>query len=541
MSISFKILSYAERTASLFIGTGALVAGATTYRPEGSGTVDIFDTSLMIHLDAYLMRIDELLGSTNSSGLIDFLMTYPQHIQSEEFSQFFVQNGYGGFKLGSKEEVSFLEKFSYECGDQDTLNKLTTLINNIVGWPPLERMVNSSVKLTPSLLQSSYTFAAEAVGVRREEGESRDSVRMIETNMKNELAALIIAAAQGVKLFAAPSNPMSNLVEGLTRISQFMPVEKRPIIVGPGELDRSRAEEAIITAVAAKKNVDPSSVTLTTHLEDGQLIPGAMVLGLHTDSMVVSRECTTYRIDYDENNWESELVKNSIPLEGDPYNEAELSCYINKYLQANSHEILEDQRKAAAFQDKSSSQKGTRTVIKISLDGNMISFSRDKLADRLKSEDATWFDVVIATKYGGAIDISSHPEGKSNMVVAASMIATTESAAGSSTPQMTSVAYSVGNDKHQHATALTAATIYTKNGNVLVNPVNIIDVSPSELVALNESMYGTDYQQKLDTDFSNEKMTQYLLSVKTSWDDLKFIKVPERAVELLNSMLSNVG
>ena len=102
MSISFKILSYAERTASLFIGTGALVAGATTYRPEGSGTVDIFDTSLMIHLDAYLMRIDELLGSTNSSGLIDFLMTYPQHIQSEEFSQFFVQNGYGGFKYDGR-------------------------------------------------------------------------------------------------------------------------------------------------------------------------------------------------------------------------------------------------------------------------------------------------------------------------------------------------------------------------------------------------------------------------------------------------------
>ena len=91
MSIRFKILSYSEHT-SLFIGTGALVAGATTYRPEGSASVDIFDTSLMIHLDAKLPQVDNVFDSANSTGLIDFLITYLQHIRFEEFGPFFVSN-----------------------------------------------------------------------------------------------------------------------------------------------------------------------------------------------------------------------------------------------------------------------------------------------------------------------------------------------------------------------------------------------------------------------------------------------------------------
>ena len=535
----FKLLSCMR---SFIIGTGGLIMGAFLRGLGQNATV--YDTNLVVLRDQQLGALVDCLDSSSHpafvSDFMDFFKDLPQRLAEGVELGVLVkkERGYAFAEDGLSKVPGFVglvfRDDGMEASDQ---------VTKICSWPLYGNFPEGSVVLDGEKLPvMDGGFAAEGVGRQRQGGEQRDSSSMVADNAVAVFTAMIVAKAQGADVFASPSNPMSNLGFGLNELaSQIAKLEGWGTIlpVGPAELDRDRASVAITKAVKSKLGVGPDiTVKLGTVLEDGSVFPGVAVLGRHDDTMVIARDKLRVKVGASE--WQP--VSKLIP-EGDyAYGPERMADHIRTFLSPDAGEIDGDSAKVdgAVKEDK----KRNRVPFKFGPGpGDVVSFSRNKLEARLNSEEATWMDIMLATSQGGKIDIATN--GRSNMDMAAGMIAMTEQAFTS--PEWSPVSLSLpthAEGKSATAIQLVRARRNAETGKPEYETCDVdlaVDTGErmGEATVLREALFGASYQAKLEADFNDSKMLEYLNRIKETWDGLTFYSMPERASSLLGELIGN--
>lgn len=524
--------------SSARLGSGRLIQGSCTVDSKG---VQIFDPCLLPSRDQQLRDLSVVFEPPLTQEdpimqlLIGFPGTVPQGIEGG-----LLEHSEGTLKLSDTGKGVLRGQLSERLSGNYTMEQAFAQINAILGWPKYGNFGDALVSVDMADLQARPSFSFEAVGMPRQVGQDR--LDLIDTNLPRLLSALIVHMAMSAEksVLGMPSNPMSHFLPILQKVADriMTATGKEVILGGPANLDPSRAELAIKQAIAQERGVSVDDVEVFVKADSPSksetvYVPGADVRGRHDGTMVVLREPLFFRV---RGEGEMTPVSAAIPDDGSTLDDAALQAHMKEFLSLTEEEVASDATRVGKMEAASAEgQKLYIPIIGIPFKSDetkeTVRFSQEALQRRLNSPAVTWKDVVVATKFGGAIDNAR--QGFSNIAVAATMNVDLQRAFSSDIP--TPVHVALKDAEGLFSMKLVEACM--DEGTPVTQDMTV-KLGDRESALLEKSL-GRGFQDQIAELSTPEIILKALHALKADWDALTFLTVSTEAVDILDNLIES--